>query len=117
MTNMTHLWMLPQEGKGVPNASPKAVRSKSRALLLGREPSGKGAFWEKEHSGQGALWACRKCSCLSGVFSLPAVWLLWRVNEHVGGSSFLAPAMPTLELIIPQMRDNMRPEVPDAHRL
>lgn len=95
---------------------------------LGREHSGqgalwegsilgKGAFWEKEHSGQGAFWACRKCSCLSGVFSLPAVWLLWLVNEHVGRSPFLAPAMPTLELIIPQMRDNVRPEVPDEHRL
>lgn len=65
----------------------------------------------REHSWQGAFWACGKCSCLSGVFSLPVVWLLWLVDEHVGGSPFWVPAMPTLELIIPQMRDNVRSEV------
>lgn len=60
MTNMTHLWMLPREGKGVPNASPKAVRTKSCALLLGREPSGKRALWAgsplgREHSGKRSI--------------------------------------------------------------
>lgn len=45
------------------------------------------------------------------------MWLLWLVNEHLGGSPFTFPTMPLLELSLPQVRDNVRSEVLDTQAM